>query len=166
MQRKRSPLIGNSLLTSPDYTCNDMELENILDCKNLPLSKWTQYNLDADSSSGWYSDNEYSDSAELRSKRKIGKNARYGQCFCLPYFFLFPQRYRTRSLLAIKKSTDGMVLPPEDLAAEVVRTFHTPGIIPEDSELMRCIRSPKMFPSDIVGWYNLTVSFGHGIDCR
>ena len=72
----------------------------------------------------------------------------------LSYFFLCSQRYRARSLLAVQKSTEGIVLPPEDVAAEIVRIFHTPGLIPEDSELMRCICRPKMFPSDVTGWYD------------
>ena len=76
MQRGRSPPIGNSFLTPPCYGRQDFELENILECKNLPLSKWAQYNLDEDSSSGWYSDNEYSDSTELCAARKVGKNER------------------------------------------------------------------------------------------
>ena len=67
-----SPSIGST----PDSPGTDEALQEILDCKDLPLSKWITYNLDVDSTSGHYSDHEYTDQSELRSRRKAGKDAR------------------------------------------------------------------------------------------
>ena len=48
---------------------------------------------------------------------------------------------------------------PQDVREEILRTFHTEGYIPEESELMRSIASPKKFPDNAPGQYRRTLPY-------
>ena len=52
-----------------------------------------------------------------------------------------------------------MVALPQDVREEILRTFHTEGYIPEESELMRSIASPKKFPDNAQGQYRTTLPY-------
>ena len=84
MRRKRSPLIASSTdgpTETPEAVAEQSrELVSLLDCENLPLSRWCRYTVDGDSEGDRYrqmhSDDEHGDSDAQKRRRKLGKNAR------------------------------------------------------------------------------------------
>ena len=56
---------------------------------------------------------------------------------------------RTRMTAARKHPS--VILPTEELTKEVLSVFLTPGVVPDDSELMECISPPRKFPCDRQG---------------
>ena len=73
---------------------------------------------------------------------------------------LSESRYAERNLLAFPGRKDTTVALPQDLREEIVRTFHTRGSIPEESELMRNIARPKRFPDNVPGQFRTPLPYG------
>ena len=82
MKRNTGPLIpmDKSLIRSNTTACADKELFSILNCENLPVSKWWKYIEDNDPDHNqlrqYHSDEEYGDNKDMQKRRKLGKRAR------------------------------------------------------------------------------------------
>ena len=59
----------------------------------------------------------------------------------------FPRIARRSSLgQSSVENVSDVILPTEELIDEVLNVFFTPGLIPEDSQLMQAILPPRTFP--------------------